>query len=101
MNGISGITEVTPAALNRSTASGAAVLVAADSLGSDGMVTTSGVTPIFLRSGRRYCFSASWSLGRSPARTPTLRDPPSRPLLCPQATVACRMAASSVPVHHR
>ena len=53
MNGMSGMTEFTPAAWSFSTTRGASLLMAAVSVGSAAMVSTTGVTPILLRSGSR------------------------------------------------
>ena len=96
-----GITESTPAARSFSTSSDASLLVAAVSEGWAAIVSTTGCTPMRLRSGSRYWLRASWSLARSPAMIPTLRLPPSSPAPWPHWTTACRMDASSGPVHHR
>ena len=100
-SGRSGITDCTPAALSRSTASVASESVLAVSPTSAVIVTTWGVMPAFLRSGSRKELSASWSLTSSETTTPTFLPWPRRPELSPHRTVAARMGASSAPVHHR
>src|ERR1700682_2010033 len=94
------MTEVTPALRSCGTTRGAWVSVLAVWVGSEAMVSTTGVTPARLRSGNRYCFRATWSEARSPAITPTF-FPASRPELSPQWTTAWSTVAWSGPVHHR
>ena len=53
MKGISGMTEETPAAFSFCTTSGASVLVVAVSVGSEGSVSTTGVTPARLQVGHQ------------------------------------------------
>jgi hypothetical protein len=79
---------------------GASLSVVAVSSGSAAIVFTTGVMPALRRSGSRY-----WS-ERQPGPGPVAGDHPHLDrapdqLLSPQLTVACRMAASSGPVHHR
>src|ERR1700693_4867507 len=81
--------------------SGAWVVVVAVSDRPAAKVSTTGVIPALRRSGSRYWFKASWSLARSPAMIPSLRLPPIDPADFAQDTSVERIAAWSVPVHHR
>ena len=84
------MTDWTPAALSRSTASVASESVLAVSVGSPAIVTTTGTMPIAFRSGKRYEVERALVVVWSETTTPTFGPWPRRPELRPQLTVAAR-----------